>query len=241
MPMQTKAYIFDVDGTLTDSRQTIDPKFKEFFLKFIENNNVYLVTGSDYPKTVEQLGDEILHKVNRSYNCAGNSIWEKGVEVSTSDWQLSNEARDWLLRELYRSKFPLRTGTHIEDRPGMVNFSIVGRGAGSEARQSYIDYDKSNKERKSIADSFNKRFKKENIIAQVAGETGLDIIEIGKDKQQVLDDFAEHDIMFLGDMMQVGGNDAPLAKAIKERNNPNDKCIWVKGYTHTWSVLKDIT
>jgi hypothetical protein len=94
------------------------------------------------------------------------------------------------------------------------------RGAGSEARQSYIDYDKSNKERKSIADSFNKRFKKENIIAQVAGETGLDIIEIGKDKQQVLDDFAEHDIMFLGDMMQVGGNDAPLANAIKERNNP---------------------
>jgi UDP-3-O-[3-hydroxymyristoyl] N-acetylglucosamine deacetylase len=61
-----------------------------------------------------------------------------------------------------------------------------------------IDYDKSNKERKSIADSFNKRFKKENIIAQVAGETGLDIIEIGKDKQQVPDDFAEHDIMFLG-------------------------------------------
>ena len=32
-------YIFDVDGTLTLSRTLIDPEFKEFFLKFITDND----------------------------------------------------------------------------------------------------------------------------------------------------------------------------------------------------------
>ena len=45
-------YIFDVDGTLTPSRQKMDPKFKHFFLKFIETNKVWLVTGSDRKSVV---------------------------------------------------------------------------------------------------------------------------------------------------------------------------------------------
>ena len=53
-------FIFDVDGTLTPSRREIEPDFKNFFSNFCEHNNVYLVTGSDFPKTHEQLGDEII-------------------------------------------------------------------------------------------------------------------------------------------------------------------------------------
>ena len=56
-------FIFDVDGTLTPSRQQIVPKFHDWFLKFIEENYVYLVTGSDYSKTVEQLGKRICESV----------------------------------------------------------------------------------------------------------------------------------------------------------------------------------
>ena len=37
-------YIFDVDGTLTPSRGTIDPQFKKEFLAFARTHNVYLVT-----------------------------------------------------------------------------------------------------------------------------------------------------------------------------------------------------
>ena len=47
------AWIFDVDGTLTPSRGKIDPNFKEWFLKWQETHDTYIVTGSDYPKTVE--------------------------------------------------------------------------------------------------------------------------------------------------------------------------------------------
>ena len=71
-------YIFDVDGTLTPSRMRIDKEFKEFFLEFIKKNNVYLATGSDYIKTVEQLGTEICESVTKCYNCCGISVWPNG-------------------------------------------------------------------------------------------------------------------------------------------------------------------
>ena len=100
------AYVFDVDGTLTLSRTLMDPEFKEFFLKFITDNDCYIVTGSDYSKTLEQLGEDVMHNVKRSYNCSGNSVWEKGVEVSHSDWMLYNEARDFLTCLLYTSPSP---------------------------------------------------------------------------------------------------------------------------------------
>ena len=43
-------YVFDVDGTLTPSRQAIDPQFNSFFCRFIDNHSVSLVTGSDIAK-----------------------------------------------------------------------------------------------------------------------------------------------------------------------------------------------
>lgn len=237
-----RAFIFDVDGTLTLSRTLMDSKFKEFFLKFISEYNTYIVTGSDYSKTLEQLGEDIMHNVKRSYNCSGNSVWEKGIEIQTSEWSLSNEARDWLLKELFASKFPIRTGTHIEDRPGMVNFSIVGRGSTNEERAEYEAYDKAHSERHSLAKRFNDRFtKEENIEAKVAGATGLDIAPKGKDKRQILADFNNVPVCFFGDMMQPGGNDEPLGTAIHNRNEENDEVVWVKDWKHTWSELKEAT
>ena len=48
-------FIFDVDGTLTPSRQQIDSDFAVYFSNFCTINDVYLVTGSDKEKTVEQV------------------------------------------------------------------------------------------------------------------------------------------------------------------------------------------
>ena len=55
-----KKYIFDVDGTLTPSRGKIDAEFLQFMLFFAGSNDVYLVTGSDRQKTLEQVGLDLL-------------------------------------------------------------------------------------------------------------------------------------------------------------------------------------
>ena len=106
-------YIFDVDGTLTPSRQKMDPKFKHFFLKFMETHKVWLVTGSDYAKTKEQLGAEITENVVTCYNCSGSETRHRGEIVNASSWTLPDDARSWLNTQLLLSEFPIKTGNHI--------------------------------------------------------------------------------------------------------------------------------
>ena len=70
MTMQVDSkFIFDVDGTLTPSRKKMEHEFWAPFLIFCRNNDVYLVTGSDHAKTVEQLGLDICYTAKRVYNC----------------------------------------------------------------------------------------------------------------------------------------------------------------------------
>ena len=45
-------FIFDVDGTLTPSRGVMDLNFKEWFLRFINQHSVTLISGSDRDKTI---------------------------------------------------------------------------------------------------------------------------------------------------------------------------------------------
>ena len=49
-----KKFIFDVDGTLTPSRKKIVHEFWAPFLIFCRKHDVYLVTGSDRKKTLDQ-------------------------------------------------------------------------------------------------------------------------------------------------------------------------------------------
>ena len=236
------AYIFDVDGTLTPSRQEITPEFRILFEHFCLNEDVYLVSGSDYPKTAEQLGpvltDELVKLV---YNCSGNSIWERGIEIYASSWTLPAAARNHLLDLLYSSKCPTKTGKHLEVRPGAVNFSTVGRNADSDQRAEYVLFDQETGEREMMVESFNKYFgSRLNCIATIGGETGIDITETGKDKQQILHDFEGRDVWFFGDRMEPGGNDHSLTQAILNRNNTGDQCHSVRNWEDTAAIIRSI-
>ena len=68
-------YIFDVDGTLTPSRGSMDSQFAKEFLDFAKTHRVFLVTGSDKPKTLEQVGEEIYNACMRVFNCSGNDVY----------------------------------------------------------------------------------------------------------------------------------------------------------------------
>ena len=108
-----KKYIFDVDGTLTPSRSRITEEFLPFFNQIIEKNDVYLVTGSDRAKTLEQVTPEIYNKCKRVYNCSGSDVYEGDKNVYRSDWKISEEVERFLQDELDFSQFPIRNGLHI--------------------------------------------------------------------------------------------------------------------------------
>ena len=228
-------FLFDVDGTLTPSRQKIDKEFSKFFSNFCKNNKVYLVTGSDRDKTVAQLGKTLYNKTKRVYNCSGNSVWEKTKNVYTSEWSLPDDARTYLNLELNASKFTPKTGVHIEKRPGCVNFSIVGRKATLEERQLYVTWDCRHEERDVLARNIRRLFP--DLSVTIGGETGIDIAPKGHDKSQILQDFETHDtITFFGDKTFVGGNDYSIAHTIitKELGTVHQ----VSDYNETWDILK---
>ena len=229
-------WIFDVDGTLTPSRGKIDEEFREYFLWFVKTHQVYLATGSDYPKTIQQIGHEICEAVEASFNCSGNSIWVGGKEVYRTQWELEGLERDFFEKKLLESKFKPKTGLHIEDRPGMANFSVVGRKATFEERFLYKEWDEHKNERHQIAKEFADTFGT-NIVAQVAGDTGIDIFPAGYDKSQIAERVTGA-VVFFGDKMMHGGNDFPLAEKIIKRTG--GRAIQVKDWKDTWKRMKEI-
>lgn len=200
-------FVFDVDGTLTPSRQKIDPLFAEWFLSFCTHNNVYLVTGSDYAKTLEQVGSDICNAVKGVYSCCGNALYVQGELQYQNDFSLSEHQEEFLYRLLAESPFPVKTGIHIEKRLGMVNFSIVGRNSSWEQRQQYVEYDVRTHERESISRVIENKFPM--LQAALGGETGLDIHPVGRDKAQVAE-FVKP-FVFFGDKIMPGGNDYSIA------------------------------
>ena len=230
-------FIFDVDGTLTPSRGKIDLEFKMFFNTFCLTNDVYLVTGSDKPKTVEQISEATYNLAKRVYNCAGCEVWEGSRQIKADKWKIPMYVKSWLQDKLEESAFPLRTGLHIEERSGMVNFSVVGRNATMGERKLYVKYDAEHNERNLIADLFNKEFK--DLIARPGGETGIDISPKGADKSQIVNDFDPNDVLhFYGDRMDPQGNDYPLKKVIID--NDLGFTVEVFDWKDTWEKLKCI-
>ena len=225
-----------MDGTLTPSRKKIEHEFWAPFLIFCRHNDVYLVTGSDRQKTLEQLGLDICYTAKRVYNCSGSDVYEKDKNVYRDDWELPKEVEDFLMDELAYSCFPIRNGLHIERRFGGVNFSILGRKSTCFVeREEYVKWDTERLERHDIAERLRKNFP--DLSVALGGQTGLDIGPLGSDKSQILRDFSKDDeLHFFGDRIEKGGNDHTLAMKIAE--NMMGVAYNVKDYTETRTILE---
>jgi len=231
-------YIFDIDGTLTPSRSRIDEDFESFFLNFMEYKKVWLITGSDKAKTIEQVGEEIWMKADRAYQCCGNQVWSKGELLKDNHWELPIDIRFQLEQFLERSEYPHRFGNHIEERVGLVNFSIVGRNCDQEQRENYFEWDNERDERLKFAKEIKETFP--GIDASVGGQISIDIYPLGKDKAQVIDDI-EGNFTFFGDKLEEGGNDYPVLLENSKRELQGNEFFNVKSWKDTRNLLYSIS
>lgn len=216
-------YIFDMDGTLTPSGKPINKNFKqELFKFFFKQNDVHpdlgcsIVTGGSYESCQRQLGDEILGQAEYVFCCNGSDVWRHGKWIYKNHWKPKENMKVFLRSCLIESDFPVhfRTANHIQERQGMINFSIVGQDATPHVRKQYINWDNLFSERINIARWINENFK--NCLATVAGETGIDISHKNFTKAQILEFYPfPLEILFFGDRTEEGGNDYPLAKKVE--------------------------
>jgi phosphomannomutase len=235
----TAHFIFDIDGTLTPSRGTIDPEFFDFFREFQENHLTYYATGSDRPKTLEQMTD--LSRFVLGFNCLGNQVFSGEKCVWQNNWVLSPEIINFLDKMLEHHPWEDKTGNHVEHRVGLINFSIVGRNSNLEQRRQYFEYDSLLGEdkwsRAWICRQINDEFFGQ-VEAQVGGQTGIDLTCPGCDKKQILEKWfdKQDEIIFFGDQCQIGGNDHSMYQAVTSRKWGT--AHWVSDWKDTWRFLK---
>ena len=221
--------LFDVDGTLTPPRQPMDEDFIEEFLGWMRGGekSVCLVTGSDIEKVKEQVPEDILRVCKGIFTCMANQYWVRNKLV----YQVSFLPGRKLLTdlELYleqESKYQPRTGNHIEVRPGMINFSVVGRDATQEQRKAYNQWDEYRKEREDIVEYVTQAYP--HLEASVGGSISVDIYPIGNDKSQAIKylytESPDANFIFVGDRTEPGGNDYALVAELEE----HEDSLWFK-------------
>ena len=233
-----KIYAFDVDGTLTDPRQTIDPQFNEFFLEFAKKNLVYLVTGSDRDKIAEQLPAETLDACYGLFACSAAELWagDRLIYRKAHDFPASMHAA--VKRLIDESPYGKRCGCHIEERPGMLNITTVGRNATNEERKEYHAWDNKHGERREFIRVLSGLYPHYEFSA--GGEISVDIVPYGWTKavakREIEERHLDCSITFFGDRMGDGGNDKPLADVLKK--HANHRAIAVNSYKDTWKFLQ---
>lgn len=207
-------YVFDVDGTITPPRKSMEPDLIPCFTNFCLNNNVILVSGSDSRMIHEQIPQEILNNT-KLYTCSGVEGISFDLEYDIFDDDLVEE----LNFQLNLSAFKLRTGKHINFRKGMINFSTIGRNASDRERDEYSAFDYKHREREKIIDRLSNKFPQYDFL--IGGEISIDISKKGINKSLVAKDIIIADpeayIIFYGNQI-LDGNDYPLAKFIAENN-----------------------
>ena len=245
-----KIYIFDVDGTLTPSRQPMTKEFQKFFKKWIKKNKFYLVTGSDLPKLQEQMCFYDI-EAEGIFTCCGNQFWKPDPSIVNTSaeliydnkFELTSKLKNSLEVMLMSSQYKHRYGNHIEDRGSMVNFSIVGRNCTQEQRDEYFKWDNEKGERKKISTFLKQKFKE--LDAVIGGQISIDIYPKGMDKSQVFgiieqDRLVQPDeYIFIGDRIQNGGNDYPLAQLMDDLEG----CDWhqTSGWEETKQILEKLS
>jgi len=243
-----KIYIFDVDGTLTPSRQRMTEEFAKFFDKWSSKNKYYLVTGSDLDKTKEQVPIAYIDRAVAIFTCCGNEMWLGDKQVLTKEFKPPEKLIKYLELELKFSPYKKQYGNHIEDRGSLLNFSVVGRDCSQEQREDYNKYDTEKGERKRISEAIKRQFS--DLDAVIGGQISIDIYPKGNDKSQILErvfDFHEfpdedeltNEYIFIGDGIENGGNDFPLAQLMDKKDNCST--FQIDGWEHTMQILENLS
>lgn len=183
------------------------------------------VGGSDLAKQQQQLGTASLPVTSLFDFCFaenGLTAIRMGQPLATAsfiDW--IGEARykelvNWILAYVAALDVPIKRGTFVEFRNGMVNVSPIGRNASTAERDAFEAFDKEHRVRAKMVDALRAQFPSLGLTYSIGGQISFDAFPTGWDKTYCLRHVeAERErsgveyttIHFFGDKCYKGGND----------------------------------
>lgn len=242
-PKPERIFLFDVDGTLTAPRLPIVEEMRAFMADVRKKAYVGVVGGSDYPKQLEQLGENVAMEWDYLFTQNGLVSWKHGEAMeSQSMAKFLGEEKlqkliNFILGYFAKIELPCKRGTFVEFRTGMLNVSPIGRQCSQEERDAFEKYDATANVRKTMVKALQEEFPDYGLKYSIGGQISFDVFPIGWDKTYCLK-FLEKDgykeIHFFGDKTYEGGNDYEIFESAKTIGHT------VKSWEDTKRILAEI-
>lgn len=209
-------FLFDVDGTLTPSRQKMPDDIREMLNSLRKKYYIGFVGGSDIDKQVEQVGDDCLDLFDYGFPENGLSFYKGSKLIKQKRFidevkeNLYQEFVNFCLDYLSKVNLPFKRGNFIEFRNSMVNISPCGRNCTNDERKKFFEYDNKHHVREEMVRVLQEKFDKHNLQFSIGGQISIDVFPKGWDKTYCLTHVKDEgidQIYFFGDKTKVGGND----------------------------------
>ncbi|WP_199084366.1 HAD-IIB family hydrolase [Bosea sp. ASV33] len=223
--MKTLA-IFDLDGTLAESKSPIDAEMATLLSLLLAIVPVAIISGGDWPQfqtqviarlaaTADIARLSLLPACGTKFYRYVNTRWERlySDDLADEDKRMIVEA---IMRAVAASKIaPARIwGAQIEDRGSQITFSAIGQQAPLDEKAKW-DPDFSKRKRiKTLLDQSLPDFS-----IRLGGTTSIDVTRPGIDKAYGIGKLREvlgvslDGMIFAGDALFPGGNDEPVKNA----------------------------
>jgi len=214
-----KLVLFDVDGTLTPARQDVSLEMLEILKELRKKVVIGFVGGSDLVKISEQLsinGSDAVNDFDFAFAENGLTAYRLGKQLESQSFiKAVGEERykklvNFILHYVADLDIPIKRGTFVEFRNGMINVSPIGRNATIQERHEFEAYDKVHGVRAAFVKVLREKFADYDLTFSIGGQISFDVFVRGWDKTYALrhvekEDFEE--IHFFGDKTFKGGND----------------------------------
>ena len=253
MPFTYKIAAFDLDGTLTESKEKLDEEMARMLLVLAERVPMVIISGGSFKQFENQFLSEWKRIVPQKSEIHKNIIflatngtkqyeydnqsdsWEKTKEVSFEE-DVKQKVIE-VLKEITDSEdFGIpenHYGEYIEDRGTQVSFSALGQKAPLEEKKLW---DPDHKKREKIKSKLESDVP--DILASIGGTTTVDVLPKGFTKavglKRLLDErnVGKEEIIFVGDALFIGGNDYSVLES-------GIKSIRVSNPSETVAIIKD--
>jgi phosphomannomutase len=217
--------IFDLDGTLAESKLPLDAEMATLLARLLEFVKVAVISGGAWPQFEKQVlhnlpHDERLKDLSILPTCGTQFYRYDGAwkQLYSEDFSVDEKERivSGLNKAINQSGF--RAAEHwgdlIEDRGSQITFSALGQEAPLAEKKKW---DPDFKKRETIKGILKPLIPAFSI--QLGGATSIDVTRSGIDKgygvrklQETLG-IAIDEMIFVGDAVFPGGNDYPAKQA----------------------------
>ena len=177
-----KLIVFDLDGTLAESKSSLDPEMSGLLHDLLAIVKVAVISGGGWPQFEKQLLSNLSHDERLTNLSLLPTCGTKFYRYDSGDWKeiysedFTTEEREKILSSLKKAigvadfKIAKLWGDQIEDRGSQITFSALGQQAPLEEKLKWDPDLTKRKKIKAILDKFIPEFS-----VRTGGSTSIDI------------------------------------------------------------------